>query len=190
MKKNQKYILGSIVVGAIVIWALFIGFSKTVDEGVTGRESILTESLAFSDENMQGQITKNKLTNTASIDISFSINDTDEYMDFFGEKVTAVPMMVNLFCGLFTTAFFNPSALQELQSEGNITSENNDLTSLVGDTTIQSAKITFIDKETNQKIADCTATGANWEDIKFNVYRDYSDVGSLFGAQIGETLEN
>lgn len=185
MEKKHLLIVGIILV-IIVVFALFFGFNKNIEEWVTGRESILTESLYFNDERIAGELRRNKIDNTSTIEIKYFINDTEEYTNFSGKQTASVPFLVNFVCALFPVAFFNPEALQELKSKGNITAEESDLSELIKEITITRSSLTFLDKETNEKIAECTATGSEWEDIEFKAYRDYSNVGSLFGAEIGK----
>lgn len=186
-------IIVGIVIICLIIGGIFLfGIPKKIEEKEGGttykQEGLITESLYFDDSDMDGKIMKNKLTKTATVEINQYIDDETEYMDFLGEKVTGVPFIVNIGCGLFGLAFFNQSALADLQEEGNMTSEDNQQISLE-DYTVKSASIIFLDKETNEKIAECTSTGPTWDDINFKAYRDYSDVGSFFGAEIGKPIE-
>lgn len=162
---------------------------KAEEEAVKEEKGIITDKIIFKDEHASGEISKNKLTKTATIGMTWFINDTDEWVNFIGEKVTIVPFMVNLACGLFTVAFFNETALKELQESGNMSiGEEKERSSLEG-YKVTKASLVFKDKETNEKIADCTATGPRWEDISFNAYRDYSGMSSFFGMEIGKLPE-
>ena len=155
------------------------------DQDIKKTSGLLIEKLSFRDEDMSGEVIKNKLTKTAEAKLELLIPDDTEKMDFLGEEISAVPMTVNLICGLFGTAFFNPSALQELSSSGNMTAESGE--NFLEGYTASKSTIKFVDKEDKKLIADCTATGSEWEDIKFNAYREYEK--SLFGMVIGKTME-
>jgi len=153
-------------------------------------KGIITDKLKFSDDKTSGEITKNKLTKTAEVKMTMRLNDSEEYGDFMGEQVATAPFMINMACGLFAVAFFNQSALAELQDSGNMTiesEEDNTLNALEGYTVTKSS-LEFIDYEDKTKIADCTATGGSWDYIKFNAYRKYES--SFFGMQIGELPED
>ena len=149
-------------------------------------KGIIIDKLRFKDEHSSGEILKNKLTKTAEVKINFVLNDSDEYVNFFGESVSMTPFFVNLACGVFAIAFFNESALKELQEGGNLTIETKEENPLEG-YKIKKSYIEFLDFEEKVKIADCTATGPSWESIKFNSYREYNL--TFFGAQIGKKLE-
>ncbi len=80
---------------------------------------------------------------------------------------------------------FNETALEDLYESGNMTAEKEP--SFWEGYTATSSHIDFIDKETGEKIAECTSTGPNWEDIKFKAYREYDS--SFMGMKIGELPE-
>lgn len=182
-------ILGGIIL-IVIVSSLLFGLPKKVKEGEVHKSGgLVSESLYFNEGDMEGKIIKNKLTQTATIDINSYINDSIEYVDFLGERITGAPFLINYFCVLFATAFFDETALQELQKEGNITTEGDEQISLEG-YTVKSASTSFYDKETNEKIATCVSTGSEWDDIKFETYRDYSNVGSIFDAEIGKQLDS
>jgi len=157
----------------------------TKEQDVKKTSGLITEKLSFEDEDMSGTIIKNKLTKTAEAKLEMFIPDDVEKMDFLGEEISAVPMTVNMICSLFGTAFFNPSAMQELTSSGNMTAESGE--NFLEGYSATKSEIKFIDKEDKKLIAECTATGSEWEDIKFNAYREYKN--SLFGMVIGKSME-
>ena len=97
-----------------------------------------------------------------------------------------VPFLVNAMCGVFSTAMFNESLMEGLQRTGNITTEDGGM--FWQGYTAERSHIEFIDKETNEKIAECTATGPRWEDIEFRTYRQYES--SFMGIEIGVNLED
>jgi|Deesub1362A_J573_1020465.scaffolds.fasta_scaffold01962_15 hypothetical protein len=164
---------------------------KSDKEGQSFKEEkgIIFEKLIFKDEHLSGEISKNKFKKTATVDMTWYINDTEEWVDFFGEKVTAVPFIVNYACGFLALAFFNESALNELQESGNVSIDRETEKDPFEGYTFTKVSIIFKDKETDEKIAECVATGPNWEDISFKVYRDYSGKPSFFGMEIGKIPE-
>lgn len=164
--------------------------STTKEQNFIEEKGIVTDKLKFNDGETFGEIIKNKLTRTAEVKMTMKLNDSGEYGDFMGEQVATAPLMINMVCNLFAVAFFNRSALTELQESGNITiesEEDNPLNALEG-YTVTKTSLDFIDYEDNSKIADCTATGGLWEDIKFNAYRKYES--SFFGIEIGKIPKN
>lgn len=159
------------------------------EEAVKEERGIITDKLTFKDEHASGKISKNKITKTATIDMTYFVNDTEEWTDFTAEKMTMVPFVVNFACLTMTTAFFNDTALEELQKSGNISiGEEREESPLEG-YKITRVSLVFKDKETNEEIADCTAMGSRWEDISFNAYRNYSGKPSYLGMEIGKLPE-
>jgi len=150
-------------------------------------KGIIIDRLRFNDTTMSGEIVKNKLWKTAEIKIKMSLNDSTEYADFMGEQSAMAPFMINMVCGLFTSIFFNQTALEELRERGNMSIDSAEENPLKG-YTITKSTVEFNDYETKEKIADCVASRAGWDNIKFNAYRTYN--ASFFGAQIGELSEN
>lgn len=152
---------------------------------------ILTTKIKFKDADSEGVIKLNKLTKKAEVDFVIYLNDTEEWVEFFGENVTAAPFMVNTMCGILAVAFFNESALKEMSQSGNITTEQGpSVLSFLEGYKVTQSKILFKDKETGENIAECIAVGPRWEDITFKAYRDYSGYPSLFGMEIGKKIES
>jgi len=181
----------------LIIFSLFIsGCGETEEVVKNGGDSeenknmeieggLLTEKLSFQDESFSGQVIKNKITKTAEIKMEMFIPDDVETQELFGEEVSSVPFTVNTMCGLFGVAFFNPTVLGGLTESGNMTAESGE--NFLEGYSVTKATIDFIDEEDKKLIADCTSTGEEWENIKFNSYRQYEN--SLFGAVIGKTFE-
>lgn len=155
-------------------------------EELVEEKGIITDKLKFGDDKTSGEIIKNKITKTAEVKMSMSLNDSEEYTEFFGEQLSMAPFTINMACGLFAVAFFNQSALAELQEGGNLTIEAEEENPLDG-YKVTKSYLEFIDFEEKTKIADCTATGPSWDNIRFNAYRKYES--SFFGMQIGELPE-
>lgn len=153
--------------------------SEEDEEPFDVQETLFTESITFNDPNFKGQVVKNKITKTFTADFDYYINNSMEYIEFFGSNVSMVPFTVNFFCRLYTLAMFNSTQLNSLYESGNITSSK----SQVEGYTATNAHVDFIDKEEGTKIAECTSTGPDLDDIEFKSYREYDS--SFFGAEIG-----
>jgi hypothetical protein len=207
---NKKIVIIGIIGTAIIVFILllivlaYIWFikpttTKNADgSSITQSQTIVTETLTYTDTNgIEYKLNKNKLTKTADISIAYTIADDVEYLDWFGTKATMAPFTINFTCAILNTAFFDPEQYQEA-----VKSFNKDATNtqpITSDTTfasklegykISSFTINFSDKETSEKIAMCTSEAKGVESIKFESYRDYSNVGSLFGTQIGVFQQN
>lgn len=197
----------TIIIGIILMLVFVVGCSEPVQENdnniqngnVIDEEGIIhtttttmkleedkgifTDTIKFGeDDQFQGKVIKNKLSKTASIELKMFFSDDEEYFDIFGEKSTMVPTSVNLMCGLFSKAYFgNESENNELTK---MDKENN-LVKLLEGYTVNKYEISFRDNETKEEIAKCVGNGAEWSDIKFYVYRDYSNVSSYMNQEIG-----
>lgn len=193
----MKKILFRLVILIIVSLFLVSGCAKqhiqekTVSEKATQTEEVkeekgfLRDKLTFQEEAMTGEVIKNKLTKTAEVKIEIVISDDVEYTEISGEQVSAVPTIVNMMCKFFGLAFFNQTVLEELTEGGNMTAESGK--NFLEGYKVDKAAINFIDKEDKKPIADCTAAGIGWENIKFNAYKTYEN--SLYGMQIGKIME-
>ena len=167
------------------------GCSK-VEQTETGTKitenKIITDDVSYVDGDSEVTIHRNKVTKNASVVIKYKIKDEDEYTDFFGQKVTSSPFLINLTCAMFNAAVFNPEALKDLEGSEDVQTENKMNSYLDGYTT-NKISINFIDAEDNYPIASCESEKVGNENIKFNISRDYFDVGSMFGAEIGKYEE-
>jgi hypothetical protein len=160
--------------------------SSDISESQSNKKSgLIFEELSFQDQDLSGTVIKNKFTKTAEAKIEMLIPDDVEKIDYMGEEISATPMIVNMFCRIIATALFNSSAMQELTESGNVTAESGK--NFLEGYSVTKSEIKFIDKEDKKLIAECSATGSEWKDIKFNTYREYKN--SLFGMVIGKTLQ-
>jgi len=177
---------------SILLAVLFLGGCSKVEQTETGTKitenKIITDDVSYVDGDSEVTIHRNKATKNASVAMKYKIKDEDEFTDFFGQKVTSSPFLINLTCAMFNAAVFNPESLKDLQESDDTESENKMNSYLDGYTT-NKISIEFIDAEDNQPIASCESEKAGNENIKFDVSRDYSDVGSMFGAEIGKYEE-
>lgn len=125
---------------------------------------------------ISGEVIKNKLTKTAEVKAVWKFNDTEEYTELMGKRVANAPFLINLGCSLYASIFLNETAIKENELFGEVL-EGYKVTGM---------KVDFLDYEDNSRIAGCTATGPEWEDISFKAYREYG--ASMFGSKIGERL--
>jgi len=179
--KNNKYFwvyltIGILVLGGIAAY-LFLGKTKTV---------------TFTQDNLTYEITKNKITKNAVVKISYPITDDVESADFMGKKITMVPFAVNFTCAASNAAFFDIDSFDNIVAsfnEGDTVSkpitQNEGFLEKLEKYEIKEFSIDFFDSEDKGKIAKCSSKEKGNENIKFEVYRDYSGVPSLFGVKIG-----
>ncbi len=174
---------------ALLITVIFAGCTKKVEQTEDGtkitEDKIVTDDVSYVTDDTEVTIRRNKVTKQASIEMVYKIKDEDEYDDFMGEQMTMVPFLVNTSCSLFTTAIFDPEAFAEWEEDEKAQKDDQMDSYLEGYTT-NKITIKFVDAENNEKIANCESTKAGLENIKFDIFKDYSDVSSLFGIKIGE----
>lgn len=187
-----------------IILILFLGgiiyyifsYKVVVDEegGVlTQQDAVVTQETSYEKEGNVFKFKKNRVTKTAEVEISFGISDDDEFVDFFGEKVTMMPFFINLTCGIINTGFFDPEGLEkwdvdQVENTKNLT-ENNDFKNALEGYRVSSFKLEYKNKESGQLIATCQSNQMGFENINFVAYRDYSEYGSFLGHKIGEIPE-
>ena len=139
-----------IVLLAIVFVSGCTQTTETTEEGttITTQENLVTEKMTFEDEDVEGSITKNKLTKTAQIDMTMYVNDSTEEESSFGDT-SLMPWALNMTCHLFAEVFFNADAWEEanMTSETEMSLEGYDVTRFEFD---------VLDRETNEKISRCT----------------------------------
>ena len=172
----------------IVIFLLLSGCSK-VEQTETGlkitEEKIITDDISYVDGDSEFIIHRNKVTRNASVSMKYKIKNEDEYGDFFGQRMTFSPFLINLTCAMFNAAIFNPEALKDINDSEDFQSDDK-MNSYLEGYTKNKITIEFIDAEDGELIASCESTQAGNENIKFNVFRDYTDINSMFGAEIGK----
>jgi hypothetical protein len=197
MKDKKKWVyvvIGVVALIGLVAYLIWGRTKVTEKDGVTQveKDRIVTETVTYIRDDISYAITKNKITKTASVKISYPIPDDDEIVDFFGEKVTMVPFTVNFSCVIFNAAFFDIEGYNEIissfgneeASEEAIT-EDEEFLNKLGDYKVTEFYVDFFDAENQEKIAMCKSKEKGNENIKFEAFRDYADMKSFFGAQIG-----
>jgi hypothetical protein len=157
---------------------------KTENGVKTTDNKIVTDDVSYIEKDSEITIHRNKITKTATIDITYKIKNEDEYSDFLGTKVTMVPMLFNLTCSALTTGIFQPEQTAQATSTDGTKVDEKMKNYLTGYTP-KKLSLNFIDAEDNQNIASCESEQAGNQNIKVNITRDYKDVGSFMGVKIG-----
>jgi len=170
--------LTAILVLAIVLIAgctqqSVVSKNQTTGVTTTQENSVFTEKLITKSSDVEGTLTKNKITKTVDLQMKQYINDTqEEAFSFFTLRGG-----LNFTCMLISGIFINATQ----SKPQNFT--NNDLQGYE----FSSMKIEYIDKETEEKIADCSLTGMNSEKPvwSFNFYRNESseEYGNLIQGE-------
>lgn len=190
--------MAAAILAVVTILIVYVLLTKTHvseqgDGVVVSSENLIHETATYIDEGARYDINKNKLTRTAEVTVSRAVGDSDEYMDWLGQKSTAMPFTINLSCALFTAAFFDPDNFREAVkglnqngAESEPITQDNEFAAKLEGFRITKFVAVFSDAETDENIASCSSTGKGNENISFEVLRDYSGVGSLFGSEIGK----
>lgn len=192
MKKNNIIILSVILIFLVLGGASYLLSSRNVDDDggvLTKDEKLVTQDVSYEKDGTLFKFHKNRVTKTADIEMEYALADDEEYSDWFGEQITSAPFMINLLCGTFNTALFDPESLEEETSEAsdsaeNVTEDQQFKNALEG-YTVNKFNISFFDKETKEQIATCASQEKGFDSITFDAKRDYSGMDSLFGHQIG-----
>lgn len=199
MQKKTIIIVASVAgvlilaLGAYFIW----GRTKITNNNGTLKvetNNIVTETVTYidSENGITYEITKNKITKNARIDMQYPIADDAESTDFLGQQITLVPFTVNLSCAMFNAAFFDPESFKDTVAsfseddpEAQPITANEEFSTKLEGYKVTSFTMNYFDKEDNGKIAKCSSEAKGNESIKFETYRDYSSMGSFFGMEIG-----
>ncbi len=165
--------------------------TEKVDNVVkTKRDMIVSDDVSYVEDNSEVLIKRNKLTKKSAIHMTYSISENEEYDDFLGERVTMMPMLFNMTCSMLTMSIFDPEGLEKMFEDGvfqkSETPKDETMKNYLDGYTTEKISIKFIDAENQEEIAYCESTEAGNENIKVKVSRDYSDVKSLFGVEIGK----
>ena len=160
----MKLLLITLILATILVAGCtqqtIISKNETTGESVVKETSILTEKLITKSSSVEGTLTKNKITKTVDLQMKQYINDTEEQaLSFFTLKGG-----LNFSCMLVSGIFLNATK----NMPQNFT--ENDLQGYE----FSNMEIEYIDKETGEKIADCSLTGMNLEKPvwNFDYYRD------------------
>ena len=99
MKKTFKNISLFIVVLFVLVSvsACSTKTEKTESGTKVTQDKIITDDVSYIEDNSEVTIKRNKVTKKASIEMIYNITEEDEYDDFFGERVTMVPMLFNIY---------------------------------------------------------------------------------------------
>jgi len=176
-------------ISPLLLILLLVGCSK-VEQTESGLKitdnKILTDNVSYVDGDSEITIHRNKAIKKASVSMNYKIKDEDEYGDFLGQKMTFTPFLINITCAMFNTAIFNPEALEETRENDDSEINDNKMNSYLEGYETNKISINFIDAEDNKPIASCESVQAGNENINFDISRDYSEIGSMFGAEIGK----
>lgn len=171
---NKRLLVGGIVITLVIVLGFFL---------IKGDSISPIKVTEYSDENSTVKIITNSITNEATIEMDFLIEDEILHPEFFGQQGDTTEFTTTMFCGLMTMAFFDEEALDELgkqintwnEMEGVVKDEENkemgepEGNPLEGYDVI---KVTVIitNKDNLEKASQCTITGAEEEDIQITYY--------------------
>gem|GEM_PF-2245055 len=174
-----------ILVIVVVIFYSRTKIKKTDDGGVSiTNEKLMSDDVSYVTDVSEVTIHRNKVTKKADVDMKYKIKDQDEYTEALGQKSTMVPFLVNATCSMLTTAVFEPEKLSQL-SDADKSKEDDQMNNYLKGYTPTGFKLSFLDAETSENIASCESSQAGNNNIKFQVFRDYNNVGSILNAKIG-----
>lgn len=165
----------------------------TVDEdgGVTTQQdSLVVQETTYEKDQTKFLFRKNRVNKTAEVEMTHAVADEDEFTDFMGDKVTMAPFLINMFCGMMNQAFYNPDYAESVSEDSKEAIDNlkndSEIQNNLADYTVTNYKLSFVDAETQEGIATCQAQEKGFENISFDVQRDYSEYGSFMGMEIGK----
>lgn len=200
--KNKKIALSLpiillLVLAGGIVYYILSNKVEVDDEGgvLTKKDAVVAQEVSYEKDGTLFKFTKNRLSKTANVEMTYSIADDEEFTDFLGTEVTMTPFFINLLCSIVNTSLFDPESLEESSDENqeedveNVTEDAEFKNALEG-YSVTEFKIGFKDKETDEQIATCQSNQKGFENIKFNATRDYSEYSSFFGHQIGVIPDN
>ncbi len=171
--------------------------TNTNEDGVTTTTTTtpIFQTITSNDENMSITITKNLLTNKATVEVIFKYSLTEFEEDpeiSFNPKSFLAGPFGKMFCGMVVNMVFDPEGLKERleatgMTETTVYDDNStNKTSLLSPeelagVSIEKTTVKLIEKETNNPIYDCVATGTKEENITFTYYGEYKSLNEEFG---------
>lgn len=179
-KKNNKLIIGGIIVVAIlVILSIFIFSKISPSEGSSLIDKISPVSvIKYADENSSIVITKNNLDKTAKIKMELFMEESEVKNDF----MDLTEFMTTMSCGLMQMAFFNETALEEFNKA---IQEWNEMERVVEDDTgkeigepennplegyeVKEFTFSLQDKDTKKELSSCKVSGPSENDRIINI---------------------
>ncbi len=129
----------------------------------------ITHELPMNTDGISAEVMQNTKTKQITVKTIMRISDNDEILKTTEGSFNTIPSSVNRLCAMFADTFFSPESLDKFLEQAK------DKTNLFDGYTITKNIVEFIDHETEEKIADCTATGKDWEDIEFNSYKEFEN---------------
>lgn len=147
------------------------------------------EEYVVEEENAVMTISKNTLTNEATLHGDVMLADHEEWVDFLGDQVAAAPMAVNLSCYMYQSLFFAPERLEQFMEEYGGTMANTgiqEVEAFLDGAEMVEFDLMFLDLEDGEQIAACMSTGASESEITYEAFREYDVESSLLGAIIGQ----
>ncbi|MBI2551319.1 hypothetical protein HYV73_03155 [Candidatus Uhrbacteria bacterium] len=172
-----------LIIGSILFYSRTKVNKTSIGVSVTN-EKLISDDVSYVTADTEVSIARNKITKNANVSMKYKIKDQDEFTELFGQKITMVPFLVNTTCSMLTTALFEPEKVDQL-SDDEKNKQDNQMESYLKGYTPTGFKLSFIDAETNENIADCESGQAGNKNIKFVTFRDYSGVDSIFRSKIG-----
>lgn len=183
-KKNTMVFMFSFL--ALVLVLTGCSMIEKTENGVKATDNkIITDDVSYIEKDSEITIHRNKITKAATIDMTYKIKNEDEYGDFFGTKMTMVPMLFNLTCSAFTAGIFEPKPSAQSTSTDE-TKVDDKMKSYLTGYTPKKISIKFIDAEDGQDIAYCESEQAGSQNIKVKITRDYKNVASFLGVKMGD----
>ena len=189
-----QYIFGILFIGLFLFGCVSPNTETTTEYGVTttNTKTPTTQTISWTDGNATGTITKNLLTNEATVEylLKYPIPKDNPATGYINEE-TIAKGVVKGFVGqllpkMFVTMFFDYAGFEERQksSDLNILGGAGSNTSASNSTPARDmlltskvilVKIKLIEQETGNPIYDFSATSTNEKDWQYIYYGEYKD---------------
>ena len=143
------------------------------------------------DGKFSGTIIKKNADKTAEVNFNYYFSDADEKITFMGTTSFIAPSNINIICKYFPDMFID-SNYSDLNSKLNSvtdlasnieTEETNNLIDSLTGYIVNKVQVSFIDSETDELIAKCSAVDKT--DVQFEINREYDPAESFQNVQIG-----